>query len=148
MRPPTVITKDFPDHHDAELAIRCYELRREPSLRAARALLISDFNPKRDEDVVAVTKADHPLNTAWRQTTTYWEMVYAMLKHGIVNPDFFLESNAEGLVTFVKVEPFLPALRELNPRALLNAEWVATHCELGRWTADRFRKRYAPARGT
>lgn len=149
MRPPSVIsTKDYPDHHDAELAIRCYELRREPSLRAARASMIKDFNPKTEEDVLAVLKGDHPLNTAWRQVSSYWEMVYAMVKHGIVNPDFFLESNGEGLVIFAKVEPFLAALRTQNPRTLLNAEWVASNSTLGRELADRHRKRFAAARGS
>ena len=60
----------------------------------------------------AVLKAEHPLNAAYRQTATYWEMVYSMARHGIVSPAFWLENNGEGLFLFVKVEPFL----ETDPR--------------------------------
>ena len=142
------MAKDHPDHHDAEIVMRLYDLRREPVMRQSRDALNSGFWPRSYEDVLAITKSDHDLNRPYRQVATFWEMAYGMVKHGIVNPDFFLESNGEGLVLFVKLEPFLPALRENNPRTLINSEWVVTNTELGRAIADRYRKRFAPARGT
>jgi hypothetical protein len=98
--------KSMPDHHDAELAIRVYELRREPVMRESRAAINQKFWPKTLEDVLAVVKAEHPLNAAYRQVGSYWEMVYGFAKHGIVHPDFWLESNGEGLFVFAKVAPF------------------------------------------
>ena len=67
--------KEHPDHHDAELAFRAYEMRREAVMRDSRNAINRDFWPKSYADVLAVTKADHPLNAAWRQSITYWEMV-------------------------------------------------------------------------
>lgn len=145
MRTPTVTAnKDFPDHHDAELVLRCYEMRREPTMREARnAITSNSFLPKNATELIAVSKADHPLNTAWRQVTTYWEMVYAMAKHGVMHPDFLMESSAEGMLVLAKVEPFLAEFRStVNPRALLNAEWVANNSDLGRELLDRFRRRF------
>ena len=101
------MSKEHPDHHDAELAFRAYELRRESVMRDSRNAINRDFWPKSFADVQAVTKADHPLNAAWRQTTTYWEMVYGMVKHGIVNADYFMESNGEGMYLFARVAPYL-----------------------------------------
>ena len=45
------------------------------------------------EELVAITKADHPSNAAWRQVSTYWEMVYGIVKHGIVHPEYVMASN-------------------------------------------------------
>jgi hypothetical protein len=124
--------KDHPDHHDAELAFRAYELRRETVMRESRNAINRDFWPKTYEDVLAVTKFDHPLNAPWRQTTTYWEMVYGTLKHGIVNADYFMESAGEGMFLFARVAPYLEELRrDVSPVAFQNAEWVAKNTAAG-----------------
>jgi hypothetical protein len=126
------MSKDHPDHHDAEIAFRAYDLRREAVMRASRNAINRDFWPKSFSDVLAVLKADHPLNAPWRQTTTYWEMVYGTVKHGIVNADFFLESNGEGLLLFARVAPYLEDLRrEVSPVSFQNAEWVAKNTAVG-----------------
>jgi len=126
-----------PDHHDAELALRTYELRREPLLRDARRFLVAEFWPKTYADVQALTRLDHPNNAGYRQATTYWEMVYGIVRHGIVNPGYFLESNGEGLFIFAKLAPFVDQLRsDTTPRALVNAEWVATQLPEGRALYD------------
>jgi hypothetical protein len=127
--------KEYPDHHDAELVLKLYELRREDVMRASRTLVISTFLPTSLEDVIAVTKGDHPLNAAFRQCTSYWEMTYAMARHGVMHADFMLESNGEGLLIFAEYRA------AVNPIAFRNAEWVATETEMGRLIAERFRKR-------
>lgn len=125
--------KDRPDHHDAEIALRVYDLRRESLMRESRTAINRNFWPKSYDDVLAVSKPEHPLNAAFRQTSTYWEMVYGMVKWGIVHPGFFLESNAEGLFLFAKVAPYVARLREdYSPTAFRNAEWVASECPAGR----------------
>ncbi len=135
--------KDFPDHHDAEIIMRAYELRREPVMRDSRKALLNEFWPKSWEDVQAVLKSDHPLNAAFRQVGTYWEMIYGMAKHGVVHPEFLLESNGEGLFIYARMKPYLAQYRQANPRAFLNAEWIATHSELGKELLARFEDRVA-----
>jgi hypothetical protein len=127
------MSKERPDYHDADLALRVYEMRREPVMRESRAALAQKFWPKSYQDVIALTKFDHPLNAAWRQVGTYWEMVYGMVKHGIVHPDYFLESNGEGMVHFAKVQPYLESYRkDVAPTAFGNAEWVTRETATGR----------------
>jgi hypothetical protein len=138
--------KGTPDHHDAELAIRVYELRREPVMRDSRAAIAQKFWPKSFEDVATVVKPDHPLNAAYRQVGTYWELVYGFARHGIVHPDFWLETNGEGLYLFAKVAPFLGRIRqELNPVAYRNAEWVSRECAEGRRVLAAFTERVKKA---
>lgn len=127
------MAKERPDHHDAELLLRVYELRREAVMRESRTTISHKFWPKSYEDVAAVFQADHPLNAAFRQTSSYWEMVYNMVRHGIVHPEFFVESNGEGQFLFARVAPYLERMRkELSPTAFLNAEWVSKETAAGR----------------
>jgi hypothetical protein len=134
--------KGMPDHHDAELAIRVYELRRDPVMRESRAAINQKFWPKSYDDVKALTKGEHPLNAAYRQVGSYWEMVYGFAKHGIVHPDFWLESNGEGLLLFAKVQPYLDQIRaELAPTAFRNAQWVSRESAEGRRLLQVFSER-------
>ena len=127
------MAKDHPDHHDAEIVMRLYDLRREPVMRASRDALNGGFWPRTYEEVIAVTKFDHDLNRAFRQVATFWEMAYGMVKHGIVNAEYFLESNGEGFFLFTKIHPYLEAYRrDVNAFAFRNAEWVAVECAPGR----------------
>jgi hypothetical protein len=136
--------KDAPDHHDAELVLRVYELRRDPLMRQSRQDISKKFLPAAYDDFLAVTKEDHPLNSAYRQVSSYWEMVYAMAKHGVIHGEFMLESCGEGLYLFAKVRPHLERFRtDVNPLAFQNAEWVATNTKRGQQLTERFSKRVA-----
>jgi hypothetical protein len=137
---------DLPDHHDADLIIKLYDLRREGVMRESRTQINSKYWPTTVEEAVAVTKLDHPLNAAFRQTVGYWEMVFGMARHGIVHADYLIENSGEGLFLFSRVEPYLAQLREASSqRAFRNAEWVSKNCEMGRVLMEGFRARIAKA---
>jgi hypothetical protein len=137
-----MLTKDLPDHHDAELIIKLYDLRREPVMRESRSAVNTKFWPRSFDEVLAVTKADHPLNAAFRQAHTYWEMVYSMAKFGIVHADFMMESCGEGMYLFAKMEPYVAQYREqINPIAFRNAEWIATNSAAAKRSLELYRKR-------
>jgi hypothetical protein len=133
-----------PDHRDAELILKLYDLRREPVMRASRDTMIKEFMPGSFEDLVAIADLAHPLNTAYRQTTSYWEMVYGMGHHGIVEPEYLVENNGEGLLTYVKICRFLPRLRdEFSPIAFQHSEWAATQTAVGRRYVELMQGRLA-----
>lgn len=134
--------KEAPDHHDADLVLKLYDLRREPVMRESRNAINAKFWPRSAEEAVAVTATDHPLNVAFRQTAGYWEMVYGMARHGIIHPDFLVENNGEGLFLFARVEPYLAAIRQAwSPRSFRNAEWVAANCAAGQTLMESYRAR-------
>jgi hypothetical protein len=136
--------KESPDHLDAELVLKIYDLRRESVMRESRDAINRDYWPRTADEALEVLRPDHPLNRAFRQTSTYWEMVYGMARHGIVHADFLAENNGEGLLLFVRIEPHLAQLRAASsPRAFRNAEWIATNTEMGRTIAQGFRARVA-----
>jgi hypothetical protein len=128
--PPLSI--DTPDYHDADLMLRVYEMRREAKTRENRDKLNFGFWPKSHEDVKAVQQPGHELNEPWRQLSTYWEMVYGIARNGIVNPNFWVANNGEGMFFYAKVAPYLAQIRQENPLALQNLEWAATETEKGK----------------
>ncbi len=126
------MAKEVPDHHDAELVLRLYDLRRETVMRESRAKL-GAFLPRTFEEFVAVTQPQHPSNAAFRQVSSYWEMAYGFARHHIVNADFLMENTTEGLFLYAKILPFLARFRqEGSPTAFRNAEWITTQCETGK----------------
>ena len=138
--------KDAPDHHDAELVLKLYELRTEPVMRQSRQDISTKFLPSTYDEFTAVSKDGHPLNASYRQVSSYWEMVYAMVKHGVMPGEFMLESCGEGLYLYAKVRPYLERFRkDVNPLAFQNAEWVAIHTKRGQLLTERYTKRVASA---
>ena len=141
-----LVPKDFPDHHDADIVLRLYEMRREPVMRESRNLLNRTFWPATADELLAVAKSDHPMNAAFRQVSTYWEMAYGMVRHGVLHADFMLDSNGEGLFLYARVAPFLEEYRRAtSARAFRNAEWVATQTDMGRQVAAHFTERVQKA---
>ena len=138
--------KDKPDHHDAEIVMKLYDLRREAVMRESRMAINAKFMPTTYDEMLAVTKPDHPLNAAFRQTSSYWEMVYGMGRHEIVHAEYLVENTGEGLLLFTKVAPHLKRFRdEVSPFAFMSAEWAATSTEAGRRISAMFEKRLKAA---
>lgn len=136
------MSKGTPDYQDADLVLRVYEMRREPVIRASRDAFNGTFWPKSYDDVKAVATIGHELNAAYRQLGTYWEMVYGLVRHGVVNTEFFMETNGEGIFLYAKLEPYLEQLRkDYSPLILLNTEWVAKETERGRLLTGLFKAR-------
>ena len=137
------MSKTQPDIHDAELVLKVYDLRREPVMRASREAVVGKFWPKNYEEFSAILKFDHPLNAAYRQVASYYEMIYGFAKNGVVHPEFFLESNnGEGLFFFARVHPYLERLRkEVNPNAFANHEWMIQNTQAGKRMFELFVKR-------
>ena len=77
---------------DAEIILKLYQLRTETVMRQARA---------------------------WVSVLTYWEMAAAMVLHGAVSAELFVDCNGEGFFLLAKFAPFLEAVRKKNPAFLL-----------------------------
>lgn len=139
------MAKKKPDHRDAELILKLYDLRREEVMRASRSAIVQ-WQPRSYEDVVAITQPTHPHNAAWRQVSSYWEMAYGFARHGIVNTELLAENGGEGFILYAKLEPHLPRMRkEMSPTILQNAEWMARKSPTAKKRVELFKKRIAAA---
>lgn len=101
---------------DAEIILKFYQLRTESLMRQARAWMTGEFWPNTPEEFFAVAQnpAD-PHNAFFRQVTTYWEMGAAMVLHGAVSAELFVDCNAEGFFLLAKFSHILEGIREKMP---------------------------------
>jgi hypothetical protein len=101
---------------DAEIILRLYELRTEAEMRKARAWMTGEFWPTTAEEFFAVSaNPSHPQNAHFRQVITYWEMAAAMVLHGAVSAELFVDCNGEGFFLLAKFAPILADIRAQQP---------------------------------
>lgn len=104
---------------DAEIILRLYELRTEAVMRQARAWVGGEFWPQTADDFYAVYENPRDPHNPWlRQVLTYWEMAAAMVLHGAVSAELFVDCNGEGFFLLAKFSHILHAIREKNPTFL------------------------------
>jgi len=105
---------------DAEIILKLYELRTEAVLRQARAWVTGEFWPASAEDFFAVAENPADPHNAWlRQVISYWEMAAAMVLHGAVSAELFVDCNGEGFFLLAKFSAILDGIREKNPAFLM-----------------------------
>jgi hypothetical protein len=97
-------------YEDAKLILKLYDLRREEVMRKARAWFFADFNPESLQDFKAVMMGEY--SAYYRMVTTYWEMACSFVNNGVIDPNMFSQANAEHMAIYLKIEPFLPEIRQ------------------------------------
>jgi hypothetical protein len=129
--------REHPDHHDAELLLRLYDLRREAKLRQAREWFENEFQAKTLEDFRLRWPMGCQENAFFRMVVSYWEMVASIVNHGLIQEEFFFENTGEFWAVWEKIEHLVPALREnrKNPLVWSNLEMLAGKYE--KWMAKR-----------
>jgi hypothetical protein len=129
--------REPPDHHDAELLLRLYELRREEKLRQAREWFMREFYVQSLEESRQRFPSGSQENTYYRMVTSYWEMVASIVNHGLIKEDFFFENTGEIWIVWQRIKPLAPALRETskNPLYWKNLESLCEKFE--KWMAQR-----------
>jgi hypothetical protein len=112
---------------DAEIILRLYELRTEALMRQARAWMTGEWWPETAEEFFAVAANPKDPHNAWfRQVTTYWEMAAAMVLHGAVSAELFVDCNGEGFFLLAKFAPILEAIRERMPGFMVKTSELVT----------------------
>jgi hypothetical protein len=125
-----------PNHHDADILLKLYDLRREPEMRMARDWCALQFRPSSAEDVLAVLrdagKTDH--NRWLRQFTSYYEMVASLVHRGVLDRDLLEDSVTEYVGFYAMLKPFLKEIREAMglPTYMKNIERLVEESKRGR----------------
>ena len=106
----------------AELILKLYDLRREETMRKARNWVFG-FNPTSAQDVMN-TMMDPEVGGLLRMVISYWDMAAAMVNHGAIDADMFVDTNGEYMMVYAKIEPFIGELREMwqEPKAFSHLE--------------------------
>ncbi len=105
---------------DAEIILKLYQLRTETVMRQARAWMTGEFWPETVEEFFAVSGNPGDPHNAWfRQVITYWEMASAMVLHGAVSAELFVDCNAEGFFLLAKFSHIIEGIRGRNPTFMM-----------------------------
>ena len=136
-------------YESADLLIKLYELRREPTMPEARTWFAIHCNPATADDLAQIVSGPHSAH--FRMVISYWDMAASFVNNGAIDEQIFNDANGEHLVAFAKIEPFLADFRARmgNPAYLANLEKlvVRTPDARARLAAirDRFRQMAAAA---
>lgn len=105
---------------DAGIILKLYQLRTEAVMRQARAWMVGEFWPRTVEEYSAVADDfTHTHNAHLRQVISYWEMAAALVLHGAVSAELFVDCNGEGLFILAKLAHILEAIRDKNPTFMI-----------------------------
>ena len=129
--------REHPDHYDAELLLRLYDLRRESKLRQARDWFLQEFAASSNEELEKRFR-DYPEESRFfRMVLSYWDMAASIVNHGLINEAFFFENTGEFWVVWTKVEHLASRVREARkyPLAWKNLETLADKFE--KWMATQ-----------
>jgi hypothetical protein len=139
------MSNSLPNHHDAELVLKLYELRRETVMREARNWMAT-FNPKSIDDVVAVMSNFGAKENAYmRQVCSYWEMVAAFIIHGTLNADLAYDTLGEMYFVYAIIQPVLEDFRKKfnSPDFFKNVQQVVEATAKGRERVAQVQQRRA-----
>ncbi len=118
---------------DAVTILKLYELRQEPVLRRARTWMTAEFWPTSADEVRTILADFGGEKNCWfRQVTTYWEMATALVNHGVLNPELFLDTNAEPFLVAAKFWPMLDEIRTTAPQFLIQMQRLTDRSQLAR----------------
>ncbi len=122
---------------DAIVILKLYELRTEPVMRKARDWVLARFWPQSSREVQAILgNFGSEENAYLRQVTSYWEMAAALVNHGTLDCDLFLETNGEPFFLLAKFWPFLEDIRSTLPNFLRQVEQLTIKSAIARQRLD------------
>ncbi len=106
------MSESQPTHHDADLILKLYDLRREPVMREARKFF-GQFSPKSLDDLMKIAGAVGNQEQAYlRQVAGYWEMAASLVNRGALNRELALDNFQEMFFVYAKIQPFLEEFRQ------------------------------------
>jgi hypothetical protein len=117
---------DKPTHHDAELILKLYELRREDRMRKARAWL-GGYKVGTLAEHQAACPPGSDQDASFRMVASYWDMAASFVISGALHQELFMQSGGELLYYWTKISPLVHEMRKAlgMPNYLGHMEKVA-----------------------
>jgi hypothetical protein len=131
-------------YESATLIIRLYELRREPTMREARAWFAREFHPQTVDDIFQTLGSPH--SGHFRMVTSYWDMASSFVLNGAIDEKMFNDANGEHIFIFAKIEQLVAEYRVKsgNPNYLKSLETVVLQKPGAREQMASIRERFGP----
>jgi hypothetical protein len=141
----------MPDHNDANLILRLYELRREDRMRQARSWFLSNFHFKSLTEFETACPFGSDESASARMVATYWEMVASFLNSGVLDRELFYKSGTEMLFCYLRLSAIIPETRERSKNPTIYGELEQAAEAMIEWmkarTPEGYEAFYKRARG-
>ena len=126
MSSATLFHMDKPNHHDVDVILKLYDLRREDRMRKARGWLFG-YKASNAAEHQAACPPGSEENAYFRMVTSYWDMAASFVTSGAINKELFLQNAGELLFVWEKTKAAIIDNRKAmgNPKYLSNLETVA-----------------------
>ena len=133
-------------YESATLIIRLYEMRREPTMREARAWFAREFHPQSVDDIFQTLGSAH--SGHFRMVTSYWDMASSFVLNGAIDEKMFNDANGEHIFIFAKIELLVAEYRikSGNPNYLKSLETIVLQKPGAREQMASIRERFGPKR--
>jgi hypothetical protein len=95
----------------AQILLKLYELRGEPTFRRARAWFAFEFHPASARDVLSAWLGPGHESAPYRMVTSYWDMAASLVIADAIPAAMFHTANTEHFAVFAKLRPFLAEVR-------------------------------------
>jgi hypothetical protein len=131
-------------YESATLLIRLYELRREPTMREARAWFVAKFHAASLDDLMQVLSG--PNSAHFRMVASYWEMAASFVLNGAIDEKMFADANGEQIIVFAKIEPILADYRAKmgSPASYASLEQLVMRSPGAKERLAALRERFKP----
>jgi hypothetical protein len=112
----------------ANLLLKLYELRTEPTLRQARAWFAFEFHPTSTRDILSTWLGPGHESAPYRMVTSYWDMAASFVTQGAIPAEMFNAANTEHFALWAKLRAFLTEVRTATryPDYLAHLERLVT----------------------
>lgn len=126
----------------AELILKLYDLRREATMREARAYIGGEFLPASADELFAIVASGDKHGAFVLQVYGYWDMVAAFVESGALDSRLVYSTCQELYFQYAKIQPYLAEFRErMNlPEWMSGIERLVEGSEMGRARLEVMKK--------
>ncbi|MBA2737010.1 MAG: hypothetical protein H0U50_09525 [Pyrinomonadaceae bacterium] len=112
---------------DVMAILKLYELRRDATMREARAWYFTKFSPQSAADIAKLYMSGERESAFYRMVVSYWDMAASFVNNGALDERLFIDANSEPTFVYARVEPYLTEVRQMfkEPEYLLHLEQIA-----------------------
>lgn len=133
----------MPNHHDADLILRLYDLRRESVMRKAREWFIG-WHPTTAEEAKSMCSDTSKLENAYvRQVTSFWEMAASLANAGTVDADLYAKNSGEGVLLATKCQWLKGKFPDAWTRSMPETEVFIASSAIAQKKAETMKARFA-----
>lgn len=121
-------------YDQVNLMLKLFDMRREARLREAREWFFAGFNASSPEEMMQKYPMGTKENANFRMVASYWDMCAGIVNRGLINDQFYFESNGEAWGVWERLKAVVPGMRAAfgNPQFLRPLEDLCGRLEAWR----------------